>query len=644
MKKAFFKIALSLQMLSVATIGQSQVKLPDFVTDSMVIQQNDVLTLRGTARSQGRVTCQASWESTARISQSDADGNFEFKVPTPGAGGPFTIKIDDGVAPKELRDIYAGEVWLCSGQSNMEMPIEGWGKIKDYEKERANARYHGIRLLQISRTTATEPAENAAVTMGGWRTCSPETAGNFSALAYLYARELHKKLNVPIGVIDCSWGGTPCEAWTSYENLLGISGFEHQLKSLRELGFDKERVGKAYNDRLASYSANADRRIEAIAAGTAYTEWQTMPVPCLWEDSALPNFDGVVLMRRIVEIPADCAGKSLTLNMAKIDDMDETFFNGKKVGSSNGYWIERHYTVPGDLVKAGRNEILVKVSDTGGSGGIFGSADMLWAEINGKRICLSGDWEFTTLVDYAMLPPDPANHKSPTVLYNAMLYPLRVLPIKGAIWYQGCTNVGRDRQYSAMFKSMIQGWRNIRNREFPFYFVQLAGYLEPQTLQPYSQWAALRQAQADALAIRGTGMATAIDIGEVNDIHPKNKQEVARRLSLLALKHTYGFSDVVAEAPVVIDATFSEGKGVLSFSSAVNVNDGAKPAGFIIENADGSFSRAEAVKMGNDKIEVRSDKPGKPLSVRYNWADFPDGNLYGANGLPVAPFRTDMLH
>ena len=644
MKKVILRIALSLLMLSVAVIGQSQVKLPDFVTDSMVIQQNEVLTLRGTAKPDSRVSCVVSWNKKSLTTLSDAAGKFEFKVATPAAGGPFTIKIDDGVAPKVLRDIYAGEVWVCSGQSNMEMPIVGWGKIKDYQKEKAQACYPEIRFLQISRTTAVAPAENTAVTMGGWRSCSPESVENFSAVAYLYARELHRKLGVPVGVIDCSWGGTPCEAWTSYENLHGISGLENHLRSLRMSDFDKEKARKDYNESLKYYSSQADKIIENVKADVNFGKWNKMRLPECWEESALPNFNGVVLFRRVIDIPAECAGKELKLSLAKIDDNDETWFNGEKVGATNGYRHERCYTVPAALVKAGKNVILVKVSDTGGNGGICGDANKLSAEVGGTKIDLSGDWDFMTLVYYDMLPPNPLNSSSPTVLYNAMLYPLHTLPIKGAIWYQGCANVGRDRQYSAMFKSMIQGWRNIWNRDFPFYFVQLAGYLEPKLLQPDSKWAALRQAQADALALRGTGMATAIDIGEVNDIHPKNKQEVARRLSLLALKHTYGFSDIVAEAPVVIDATFTEGKGVLSFSSAVNVKSGAKPAGFIIENADGSFSRADAVMMGNDKIEVRSDKPGKPLSVRYDWADFPDGNLYGANGLPVTPFRTDMLH
>ena len=638
MKKSILAIA----FLSASVIAEAKVVLPQFITDSMVVQQKSVLTIPGTTKAGTAVKVTTSWNNKTYQATADANGKFTVQVSTPKAGGPYKITFDDGDVTV-LNDILSGEVWMCSGQSNMEMPIMGWGHVMNCEQERANAKYPNIRLLQIARVTSYKPEGDTKVNMGGWRRCAPETVDNFSALAYFYARELHKKLNVPIGVIDCSWGGTPAESWTSFAGVKEVGGFEKYTTMFEGNKFEAKAIESIYN----SAQENAKRNINAAVAEAnsnilASISDKTMRVPQRWEETVLPDFDGTVLCQKIFRVPDELMGKDLELNLGLVDDNDITYFNGVEVGRTEGYQQTRKYKIPASLVKK-ENSILVVVTDTHGFGGIIGENSEVALKCGETSVFLSGNWNYKAVDNLANRPVNPTGPFVPTVLYNAMLHPCHVMPIKGVIWYQGCANVGRADQYSVLFKRMITDWRKLWGYDMPFYFVQLAGYLKPELLQPQSDWAALRQAQADALALPKTGMATAIDIGNPTDIHPKNKQEVGRRLALLSLKNTYGKKNIVDKAPVVKKCTFADGQATIVFSNKVSVKNGDTPMGFIVENADGTFSRGTAKLQSNNTVIVKTDKSGKPRSVRYNWADYPDGNLYGANDLPVCPFRTDKL-
>lgn len=645
------KYQLTLLSLCVAVFAQAKVTLPSFFTDNMVIQQNSMLSLPGKAKAGKLITVKVSWSKDKYTAKTATDGKFKIEVPTPSAGGPYQITISDG-DKLTLNNVMAGEVWICSGQSNMEMPVAGWGKVMNYEQEIANANYPSIRLLQVKKTVAFTPQENVEMNMGGWQECSSATVPEFSSVAYFYARQLWKELNVPVGVIDCTWGGTPAEAWTSYEALKQVMGFETKMARMANVGFEREKLIQLYYQEMdewleqfnvqdAGIKNGIPQWISALQTGK---DWKTMELPAYWETRGL-NFDGIVWFQKEVEIPAEWAGKEIMLSLGMVDDDDVTYFNGKEIGKNSGCSTMRNYKIPADLVKAGKGIITVRAIDYGGEGGIHGDAKNMYVEANGKKISLAGNWNYHLGVSMSGAPSRPLSPEGtgwptscyPTVLYNAMVHPFTVFPIKGAIWYQGCNNVGYDEQYRVLFQSMITDWRKAWKYDFPFYFVQLANYLKPEEVQPDSKWAALRDAQAHSLHLPNTGMACAIDLGEAYDIHPKNKQEVGRRLAQAALAKTYRKGTY--EVPAYVGYRISGHKLILCFDQEVVAKGGGSPKGFILAGPDGRYHPAQATIQGKEVI-LQSDRIEVPTAACYAWADNPVCNLYGKSGLPVPPFRT----
>lgn len=631
---------------------QAKVVLPSAFTDNMVLQQKTDITFYGDATKNKQLTVKTGWNGKEYHTEADGQGKWSLKIPTPAAGGPYEITFSDG-KKLQLKNVMIGEVWFCSGQSNMEMPVAGWGKVMNYEQEIAEAAYPAIRLFQVKKNTSLAPLKEVESTLGGWQECSSATVPEFSALAYFYARALWKELNVPIGVIDCTWGGTPAEAWTNHETLRQVMGFREEMDKLERLGFDPNRMEQAYSEERAHWQSlftEKDKGMENgklcwTAPSLSEEDWQTISLPGYWEGKGLKDFDGIIWFRRSLEIPAEWAGKPLTLRLGMIDDEDITYFNGVEIARGAGYMTPRTYTIPAKLVKAGKAVLAVRVSDFGGEGGIHGKAEELYVEADGKRISLAGDWKYRIGLSLKGFPPAPVSpiqsSSYPTVLFNAMVKPWTAFPIKGVIWYQGEANVGRSEQYGDLFPALITDWRRQWRSNFPFYFVQLANFMESKKIQPNSEWAALREAQTKALKLDQVGMAVTIDIGLADDIHPKNKQEVGRRLALLALAGSYG-KNVSSSAPVFQNYIIKGDKMELDFGQK---QDGFKIKdttlkGFTIAGPDRVFYSAEAM-VQNGKIIVSSPKVSVPLAARYGWADNPDCNLYGENGLPVAPFRTD---
>lgn len=645
-------ICMAVALWGCTGVLQAKVVLPSVFTDNMVLQQKTDITFYGDATKNKQLTVKTGWNGKEYHTEADGQGKWSLKIPTPAAGGPYEITFSDG-KKLQLKNVMIGEVWFCSGQSNMEMPVAGWGKVMNYEQEIAEAAYPAIRLFQVKKNTSLAPLKEVESTLGGWQECSSATVPEFSALAYFYARALWKELNVPIGVIDCTWGGTPVEAWTSHETLRQVMGFREEMDKLERLGFDPNRMEQAYSEERAHWQSlftEKDKGMENgklcwTAPSLSEEDWQTISLPGYWEGKGLKDFDGIIWFRRSLEIPAEWAGKPLTLRLGMIDDEDITYFNGVEIARGAGYMTPRTYTIPAKLVKAGKAVLAVRVSDFGGEGGIHGKAEELYVEADGKRISLAGDWKYRiglSLKGFPSAPVSPIQSSSyPTVLFNAMVKPWTAFPIKGVIWYQGEANVGRSEQYGDLFPALITDWRRQWRSNFPFYFVQLANFMESKKIQPNSEWAALREAQTKALKLDQVGMAVTIDIGLADDIHPKNKQEVGRRLALLALAGSYG-KNVSSSAPVFQNYIIKGDKMELDFGQK---QDGFKIKdttlkGFTIAGPDRVFYSAEAM-VQNGKIIVSSPKVSVPLAARYGWADNPDCNLYGENGLPVAPFRTD---
>ena len=639
---ACLSVAVSVGLAVPAARGD--VRLPAFFSDNMVVQQNSVLTVTGHAAPRATVTFRADWPRGEARTKADGEGRFAMRIPTPAAGGPYTVIVDDGTGAqgrKVLQNVLSGEVWLCSGQSNMEFPVKGdWAQLMDADEVVATMQRPALRLLQIRNTTSITPLDDVAVEYG-WVESSP-AAASFSAIGYLCGKMLQDSLDVPVGIIDATWGGTPVEAWTPRESLAGVPGFEF-YHDLLAAGMDEQQLIEAAMAKVYGDYDNPDKMsypfdMSVLQTGKA---WSKMPVPSLWEENVLPGFDGIVVMQFELELPETAAGKPLRLCLGAVDDWDITFFNGKYVGGGRIFDQLRDYQVDGSMVKAGKNVITVEVVDNAGGGGIWKSS---YAVVDGCRYSLDGQWNYAVLADFSrtdmayMLPDTP---HYPSVLYNAMINPLRAMPVAGVFWYQGCANVGNADCYEICFTNMINGWREAwGNPTMPFYFVQLAGFMPPVTVQPESEWAALRHAQSKALALPYTGMATAIDLGNPIDIHPTNKAEVARRLSVLALDKTYGHARE-CEAPRCVDVKTCGGYMELTFDGDVKAPGGAV-TGFIIKGDDGTWAYAGARLTSPRTLRLSSPLAPAPVAVRYNWADYPGGNLIGCvSGLPVLPFATD---
>ncbi len=484
MRKNYFK---HLYLLTLALVlnsfnsSEAKVVLPSIFTDNLVLQQKSNTLIWGSAEIGKSISIKTSWNNKEYKSIADKNGEWEIKVNTPSYGGPYSIQISDGDVT-QLNNILIGEVWLCSGQSNMEMPLAGWGQVINYEKEISEANYPQIRLLQAKKNTSNSPLLNVELDNAGWQECAPESVSNFSAVAYFFAREIYKKTGIPIGLIHTSWGGTVAQAWVSGPSL------------------------------------------------------ETMP----------------------------------------------------------------------DFVDA-----VNQIEQTGGA-----------AKEGEKQ------------------EPNRA-----TVLFNAMIHPFIKYNIKGAIWYQGESNANKAAQYQTLFPLLIKDWRKQwNNNHLPFYFVQLANFMDKDEQPAFkSDWAELREAQYKTLSLANTGMAVSIDIGDAKDIHPKNKQEVGRRLALIALNKNYKQKNVYS-GPLLKSYKIKGNKVSLTFDHADGLQAKGQNAlsGFAVAGEDNKFYWADAVIEGNTVV-VTSKEVLNPVHIRYGWGNNPECNLYNGADLPAAPFRTDKL-
>jgi len=620
----------------------TNITVPALFSDHMVLQRDRDVPVWGTADPGGRVTVTLGDRQTAATA--GPDGRWQATLPPMPAGGPHTLTIA-GAETLTFEDVLIGEVWVASGQSNMEWSVEN---SNDAAAEIAAANYPRIRLFDVRHTVSSTPLDSVAA--DGWRVTSPQTIPSFSAVAYFFGRTLHEALDVPIGLISTNWGGTRAEAWTSRDGLATFPEFQPYLAQLDSFEVPLQALQAhllaRYQERIQTGDAGYQADVPWFRPEADDADWATMTLPTLWEQAGLDGLDGVVWFRRTVDLPAGWAAEDLTLYLGAIDDADSTWVNGVLVGHTNSYNTERVYTVPASALRPGRNVISVRVVDTGGGGGIYGEAAQLrLARASGASRSLAGPWRYRVGVRVDDLQPPLRLQDYPTALYNGMIAPLIPYAIQGAIWYQGESNADRAYQYRDLFPAMIRDWRQHWGQgDFPFYFVQLANFMAPQTdPNEASAWAELREAQLMTLALPNTGMAVTIDIGEADDIHPRNKQDVGYRLAQWALAETYGRADVVPSGPLYRSMTKENGAIRLAFDhvgGGLTTPDGAPLRGFAVAGADRRFVWADARIDGNTVV-VSSRAVADPVAVRYGWANNPAVNLYNAEGLPASPFRTD---
>lgn len=571
-----------------------------------------------------------------------ADGRWQVKIGPFGAGGPHELKI---TGPKEqnIKDVLVGDVWICSGQSNMEWSVSSSNNPQD---EIAKANHPKIRLFYVPKRISTEPQ---SLVSADWKVCSPESVPGFSAVGYFFGRLLHEQTGIPIGLINSNWGGTVAEAWTSAGALKTMDDFKGAVE-------DFERMAKNGQDDFEQIIAEWWKKNDpGSVGGLGFADpnvdvngWKTMNLPGLWEGQGLPDFDGIVWFRRDFELPENWTDKDVKLHLGPIDDRDTTWVNGSKVGEMNDWNNDRVYKVPKKLLKAGRNTIAIRVLDTGGGGGFHGRPEQLKLERDGgDPVALTGEWRWNATKPLGEVAQPPSrldnNPNGITVLSNGMISCLEPFAIKGAIWYQGESNAGRAAQYRRLLPTMIKDWRQrFGVGDFPFYIVQLANFMDTTTDPVQSGWAELREAQLwTAMNVPNCGIAVITDIGDAKDIHPRNKQDVGKRLALEALAKTYG-KQIVHQGPLYKEMKV-EGNAVRLVFDHVGgglEQRGDKLAGFAIAGADGKFVHGEA-RIDGANVIVTGGGIDQPTAVRYGWANNPPATLFNKDGLPASPFRTD---
>jgi sialate O-acetylesterase len=560
------------------------------------------------------------------------------------AGGPLVLTIAAGDDQLHVRDVMVGDVWVCSGQSNMEWAV---ADSMNAAAEIAAAGDPAIRHFKVPRSWAAEP--QPVLAGGSWQPADSAHVGEFTAVGYFFARELRRSAPIPIGLINTSWGGSRIEPWMSAA-ALGLSAADAQRILAGERSYEQQVLARI-RARLGDLPTHDAGLVQgrAVWADPSLDDapWERIAVPARWEEAGFEGMDGVAWYRTSFELTAEEAKAAITIGLGTIDDSDIAWVNGHEIGRTERAWNRpRVYAVPSDRLRPGPNVVAVRVEDTGGGGGIWGEVGLLYVESAGQKRPLAGTWRFRPSVVTVNL--DFHKNQVPAVLYNAMVHPLLAYPVRGFLWYQGESNTAPEDAlaYRTLFPAMIRDWRaGWGQGDLPFLWVQLANYLPAAAEPSESGWALLRESQSAALALPRTAQAVAIDIGDADDIHPRNKQEVGRRLALAARKVVYG-EDVAFSGPVYRRHEVRDGRAIIEFAHTAGglVARGA-PAGavkqFAIAGADRRFVWAEAAVEG-DRVVVWSDRVPEPVAVRYAWADNPDGaNLYNAAGLPASPFRTD---
>lgn len=633
----------------------SQVRLPKLISDGMVLQRNTNVKIWGWASEGEKIT--VSFIDNTYNTTTNEKGEWEIILPKMEAGGPYVMKIDAGNSIT-INDILVGDVWICSGQSNMGFSL---GSVSDlYKDEIDNMNNPFIRqFFTFPKPNFAEPEKDYS--FGRWQHADSKSIRSLSAVGYFFAKNLYEKYKVPIGLINSSMGGSSAEAWISEESIKSFPIYYELLQRFKEPAY-MERINKKDNERVAEWNKFIKLNDEGLSRRDGLpknpsqtwfdpqlntTDWGTIRVPGYWTDTKLGLMNGVVWYKKEINIPSDMIGKPGVIKLGRIFDCDTVFINGKFVGTTGSQYAPREYNIPEDLLKEGLNTIVVRDISYIRHGG-FVPGKEYEISVGSKKINLEGDWKYKIGVVAEPLEDRLFTGKIPTGLFNGGIAPLLNYQIKGVLWYQGESNTSRAFEHYDLFKLLIKDWRlNFQQGELPFLFVQLPNFVEVNIENTKYDWAYFRESQLKTLAIPNTGMAVTIDVGEYNDIHPRNKKDVGYRLALAAQKIAYKEKNIVHSGPIYKSMKIEGSKIILTFD---NVGSGliAKSHDilkcFEICGIDNEFYPAEA-KIVNNTIVVSCDKVESPAAVRYAWANNPDGaNLYNKEGLPATPFRTSILY
>ncbi len=627
------------------TIAQLQPAI--IFSDHMVLQRDKTVPVWGTAAPEEQVV--VKFNGREYPTRADKKGSWQALLLPEPAGGPFEMDIQGEEKTVRFSDILMGDIWLCSGQSNMEWTV---GNSNEAQMELKNGNHPEIRHFKVPLSSALLPEPELAG--GQWEVASPETVGNFTAVGYFFARKIVMDMDIPIGLINSSWGGSRIEPWIRAEDL----GYEDPAAMAAEIAARKTSEQAAFTENLKKKLPDIPKqdlgmeKDKALWADPGLEDegWSTMELPSLWELKGWDGIDGIFWFRKTIVLGKEFAEQPATLSLGTIDDSDQAWVNGQLVGTTNqAYNKERNYDIPTGHLTEGHNTIVIRVEDTGGGGGVYGDPQLLFLEAGGKQVPLSGEWKFKVGM-VQLNGSQQSDNQQPTLLYNKMIYPLLKFPLKGVLWYQGESNAGDDQQalaYADLFKTLITSWRTLWNQgDFPFLYVQLANFMEPLPHPSESSWALLRESQSKALGLPSTAQAVVIDIGEAGDIHPRNKQDVGKRLAFAAEHIAYG-RKVVFSGPVFKEMELREGVLELSFDhtgGGLVTREGEPLQGFSIAAEDGNYTWADA-RISGDKVLLSAKRVINPVAVRYAWADNPEkANLYNREGFPASPFQSSEMN
>ena len=638
-------------LVFISVISFGQVKLPKLINDGMVLQRSAKVKIWGWAS--GNENVSVNFLGSTYQTKADENGNWDIELSDLKAGGPYKMVINASNSIT-INDIMVGDVWICSGQSNMEHSLGSFDWV--YKKEIENSANNYIRQFYVpQKYNFDEPQKDLQAGrwppgQASWKSANPENVFYFSAVAYFFGKAIYDKYKVPVGLINSSLGGSPVESWISEEALKSFPSYYNEARLFRDSlliqkieASDSRRISDWYN--LSSKIDEGYKDANNIWSDSDLntSDWMTMKIPGYWADTKIGPINGVVWFRKKVNIPASMVGKKAKIILGRIVDADSVFINGKFIGNTTYLYPRRRYNIPPGVLQEGENTIVIRVINSSGNGG-FVLDKPYEIETENDTVNLKGEWKFKVGDIMPSLASQTFIRWKPLGLYNAMIAPLINYKIKGVIWYQGESNADRPGDYLDLFSVMINDWRNKWDEgDFPFLFVQLPNFMEAKSEPSKSNWALLREAQLKTLSLPNTGMAVTIDIGEWNDVHPVDKKDVGDRLELAAEKIAYG-NDVVYSGPIYKSMKVEGNKIVLSFThigTGLVAKGGEDLKYFAIAGKDKHFVWAKA-KVKGDKVIVWNDKIENPVAVRYAWADDPEGaNLYNKEGLPASPFRTD---
>lgn len=617
----------------------AQVKLPRLISDSMVLQRHTKLKIWGCASPGEKVSVLFNNKTYNTITADN--GKWFVTLSAMPASGPYDMKIDAS-NHITIKNILVGDVWVCSGQSNMELPMQ---RLQDkYPDIIATANNPNIRQFNVStKYNFQSPQED--LSSGTWQTTTPQSILQFTGVGYFFAKTLYEKYHVPIGLIKAAVGGSPAEAWLSEDALKEFPVYLHKVDTLKNQSYidsvmqhDKANSDSWYNN-IWQNDKGLNESTKWFETNYNASAWKTMQVPGFWNNAGLPNTHGAVWFRKEFDVPKNMLNKQLRLFLGTIVDRDSVYINGTLIGTIQYRYPPRKYVVPAGLLKEGKNILVVRVINYADDGGFI--KDKPYKLFSGNdTIDLAGTWQYKLGVASDTIPASTTFNYMPEGLYNAMIAPLTNYSIKGVIWYQGESNASRAKEYETLFPAVINDWRKHWQQNFPFLYVQLANFMQAKDQPSESDWAALRQAQLKTLAVPNTAMAVTIDIGEWNDIHPLNKEDVGKRLALAAEKIAYK-ENIVYSGPLYKSMQIKDNRIIISFTnigSGLIAKNGTLSY-FAIAGADKKFVWANAV-IENNTVIVWNNSIKKPVAVRYAYADNPQGaNLYNKEGLPASPFE-----